>query len=163
MAENNSRSDRGRDPIAELARLIGQADPHGENAAANDGFREAGASHGCDEPPQLPPAHQLPGYPNAPEQAYEPHEHRHDDKAYQHADDETYSADDYYEDEAPRAGRRSSVVLVMAVFGLAVVGTAGAFGYRATFGGSIYPRFRRSSKRATNRADRARFQQVASQ
>jgi hypothetical protein len=38
-----------------------------------------------------------------------------------------------------RAGRRSSVVLVMAVFGLAVVGTAGAFGYRATFGGSILP------------------------
>jgi hypothetical protein len=41
MAENNFRSDRGRDPIAELARLIGQADPHGENAAANDAFREA--------------------------------------------------------------------------------------------------------------------------
>jgi SPOR domain len=139
MAENNFRSDRGRDPIAELAGLIGQADPHGENAAANDGFREAGASHGCDELPQLPPAHQLPGYPNAPEQAYEPREHRHDDKAYQHADDEPYSADNHYEDEAPRAGRRSSVVLVMALFGLAVVGTAGAFGYRATFGGSILP------------------------
>jgi hypothetical protein len=139
MAENNFRSDRGRDPIAELARLIGQADPHGENAAANDAFREAGAPHGCDGPSQLPPAHQLPGYPNAPEQAYEPHEHPHDDKAYQQADDEPYSADDYYEDEAPRAGRRSSVVLVMAVFGLAVVGTAGAFGYRATFGGSVLP------------------------
>jgi hypothetical protein len=139
MADNNFRSDRGRDPLAGLARLIGQADPHGENAAANDAFREAGASHGCDEPSQLPPAHQLPGYPNAPEQAYEPHEHRHDDNAYQHADDEPYSADDYYEDEAPRAGRRSSVVLVMAVFGLAVVGTAGAFGYRATFGGWILP------------------------
>ena len=139
MAENNFRSDRGRDPIAELARLIGQADPHGENAAANDAFREAGASHGSDEPSQLPPANQLPGYPNASEQAYELHEHCHDDEAYQHADDEPYSADDYYEDEAPRAGRRSSVVLVMAVFGLAVVGTAGAFGYRATFGGSILP------------------------
>ena len=139
MAENNFRSDRRRDPIAELAQLIGQADPHGENAAANDGFREAGAPHGSDEPLQLPPAHDLPGYPNAPEQAYEPHEHRDDDKAYQQAYDEPYSADDYYEDEAPRAGRRSSVVLVMAVFGLAVVATAGAFGYRATFGGSVLP------------------------
>jgi hypothetical protein len=31
------------------------------------------------------------------------------------------------------------VVLVMAIFGLAVVGTAGAFGYRAMFGGSVLP------------------------
>ena len=134
MADNNFRSDRGRDPLAGLARLIGQADPHGESAPANNDFREEGASHGYDEPPGLPPANQPPGYPNAPEQSYEPDEHRHDDKAYQHADDESYAADDYYEDEAPRARRRSSVVLVMAIFGLAVVGTAGAM-----FGGSVLP------------------------
>ena len=29
--------------------------------------------------------------------------------------------------------------MVMAIFGLAVVGTAGAFGYRAMFGGSVLP------------------------
>jgi hypothetical protein len=29
--------------------------------------------------------------------------------------------------------------LVMAIFGLAVVGTVGAFGYRAMFGGSVLP------------------------
>ena len=28
MADNNFRSDRGRDPLAELARLIGQADAY---------------------------------------------------------------------------------------------------------------------------------------
>ena len=134
MADNNFRSDRGRDPLAGLARLIGQAEPHGESAPANNDFREEGASHGYDEPPGLPPTGQPPGYPNTPEQSYEPDEHRHDDKAYQHADDEPYAADDYYEDEAPRARRRSSVVLVMAIFGLAVVGTAGAM-----FGGSVLP------------------------
>jgi hypothetical protein len=137
MADNNFRSDRGRDPLAELARLIGQADPYGESAPADNGFREEGASHGYDEPP----AHQLQGYPDAPEHAYEPDYNRRDDKAYQHADDEPYAADDYYEDEAPRARRRSSVVLVMAIFGLALVGTAGAFGYRAKFGGSVLPTF----------------------
>jgi hypothetical protein len=134
MADNNFRSDRGRDPLAGLARLIGQAHPHGESAPANNDFREEGASHGYDELPALPPTRQPPGYPNTPEQSYEPDEYRHDDKAYQHADDESYAADDYYEDEAPRARRRSSVVLVMAIFGLAVVGTAGAM-----FGGSVLP------------------------
>ena len=136
---DNFRSNRGHDPIAELARLIAQAHPHGDGAPADNRFREETATDGYDELPGLPLAPQLSADPNAPDQAYELHEHRHDDKAYQHADDEPYSADDYYEDEAPRAGRRSSVVLVMAVFGLAVVGTAGAFGYRATFGSSILP------------------------
>jgi hypothetical protein len=50
MADNNFRSDRGRDRLAELARLIGQAVPNGESAPANNGFREEGASHGYDEP-----------------------------------------------------------------------------------------------------------------
>jgi hypothetical protein len=49
-----------------------------------------------------------------------------------------YAPDDYDdEDETPR--RRSGLVLVMAVLGLAVIGTAGAFGYRAMFGGSVLP------------------------
>ncbi len=41
--------------------------------------------------------------------------------------------------EAPRSRRRSGLVVVMAIFGLAVIGTAGAFGYRAMFGGSVLP------------------------
>ena len=40
MADNNTRSDRGRDPIAELARLIAQAHPDVESAPAESGCRE---------------------------------------------------------------------------------------------------------------------------
>src|SRR5271163_1452307 len=32
MADNNFRSDHGRDPLADLARLIGQGDPYAEGA-----------------------------------------------------------------------------------------------------------------------------------
>ena len=50
---------------------------------------------------------------------------------------QAYGADDY-NDEAP-IPRRGGLVVVMAVLGLAVVGTAGAFGYRAMFGSSVLP------------------------
>ena len=66
MADNNFRSVRGRDPIAELARLIAQAYPQEESALADNGFREETASNGYDEPPGLPPAAQLPGHLNTP-------------------------------------------------------------------------------------------------
>ena len=42
--------------------------------------------------------------------------------------------DEYYDDE-PRGGRRKGVLTVAAVLALAVVGTAGAFGYRSLFSG----------------------------
>ncbi len=42
--------------------------------------------------------------------------------------------DDY--DEAPPARRRVSIIAIAGIFALAVVGTAGAFGYRALFGSS---------------------------
>ena len=42
-------------------------------------------------------------------------------------------------DDAPSPRRRGGLVVVMAVLGLAVLGTAGAFGYRAMFGGSVLP------------------------
>ena len=51
---------------------------------------------------------------------------------------EAYGADDYY-DDAPTPRRRGGLVLVIAVLGLAVLGTAGAFAYRAMFGGSMLP------------------------
>jgi hypothetical protein len=66
MADHNFRSDRGQDPIAELARLIGQADPHGKSAPADRGWREGTASEGYEEPTRLPPAPHLPGRLNAP-------------------------------------------------------------------------------------------------
>ena len=206
MADNNFRSDRSRDPLAELARLIGQADsysdsgPHEsynsarstsaatvpadvdwaaeEDYGAHDahpderyapqpapgesyqsyapqergyetdpaagsryfsgqagqfnGFRGEPDAYEYDEPPPLPPAHQLQGYGAAsdPDHGYEADEAPHGDDAY--------AADEYY-DQAPRPRRRSGLVAVAAIFSLAVVGTAGAFGYRAMFGGSVLP------------------------
>ena len=202
MADNNFRSDRSRDPLAELARLIGQGDPYAvgaphqsyssersgtaadhvdwaadesygardshvdgrypappapaaayppdapqeqgyENeapagsryfsgpAAQFNGFREETDAYAYDDEQQpLPAAHQLQGYAAAPEHGYEGDEPR--------PGDDAYAGDDYYE-EAPRPRRRSGLVVVMAIFSLAVVGTAGAFGYRAMFGGSVLP------------------------
>ncbi len=56
-----------------------------------------------------------------------------------HDDGQGYAPDDYDDDEEETPRRRSGLVLVMAVLGLAVIGTAGAFGYRAMFGGSMLP------------------------
>ena len=152
MADNNFRSDRARDPLAELARLIAQADLHGKSPPADNGFRKEAASYDYDEPRGLLPAHQVPGHPSAPEQAYEPDEHRYDDIVYEHAhderayaDDELYAADEEYKNEAPRV-RRHSLTFVAAIFGLAVLGTAGALGYRAMFGGSVLPIIRASNE-----------------
>ena len=122
MAKSNLRSDRGRAPIAEIAQLIGH--PRGESVPADN------------EPLGLPPAPQPPGYLNTPEQAHEFDEPRYDDRAYG-ADDQPCAVDEEYPNEAPRV---RSLTLVVAIFGLALVGTAGAFGYRDMFGGSALPR-----------------------
>ena len=89
------------------------------------------------EPPRLPPAPQLPADLNGPEQAFELDEHLHDDEAYD-VDDQPCAADEVYQNEVPRVPRRS-LTLVIAITGLALVGTAGAFGYRNIFGGSVLP------------------------
>jgi sporulation related protein len=52
------------------------------------------------------------------------------------ADDHGYG-DEYSEDQ--NTGRRSGFIFVAAVFALAVLGTAGAFAYRAMFGGPVLP------------------------
>jgi len=223
MADNNFRSDRGRDPLAELARLIGQGEPpsgghsreprataasdtdwapedrypssssrsgdgryaadprvearyaapsapsypaapsssdyyapHQEYsphqahdrdyeepagsryfsgpAAQFNGFHEEprqGLQHYDDEGPEhLPPARDLAAYPS------DDHAYEGDEQYY--AEDEAAAADHDYHD-APRPGRRTALAAVMAVLGLVVVGTAGAFGYRAMFGGSVLP------------------------
>src|SRR5207245_11072863 len=57
---------------------------------------------------------------------------------YQYAEDEAAPAVHSYQ-RARKPGRRTALVAVMAVFGLVVVGSAGAFGYRAMFGGSVLP------------------------
>ncbi len=67
-----------------------------------------------------------------------PREQPYPARADEHDGGQDYAPDDYDdEDDTPR--RPSGLVLVMAVLGLAVIGTAGAFGYHAMFGGSMLP------------------------
>ena len=138
MADNKFRSDRDHDAIAELARLIGQADPHAESAPADSDLHEETASDGDDESPRFPPTPQLPVDLNASEQAYELDAHRHGDQGCD-ADDPPCAAHEQHQNEVPRV-RRRSLAFVMAMLGLALVGTAGAFGYRDIFGGSVQPK-----------------------
>jgi len=57
------------------------------------------------------------------------------EEPYDQADDQTYSEDG----EDPSTRRRGGFNFVAAVFALAVLGTAGAFAYRAMFGGTVLP------------------------
>ncbi len=136
LAKNKFQIDRERERAEELARLIAQADPYGERTPANNRFREEIGSAGYDEPPGLPPAPQLPADLNAREQEFEFGEYRDDDRAYA-VDKQPYAAQNEYPREAPRTRRtRGSVITVV---GLAALGTAGTFGYREMFGGSVLP------------------------
>jgi SPOR domain len=170
------------DPLAELARLIGQTDPFGDAPPPARGRADsAGAAPKVDwaapstqphqsfapadfaaAPPQAhAPQPGAPYYahqnwtqpfeePAATEGAYQPEQEipayltnrgaqdapAHD--AYAAGDQFEPEHDDYYDEAPPR--RRMRVVLLAAVFGLAVLGTAGAFGYRTLFGsGSRVP------------------------
>jgi hypothetical protein len=59
-----------------------------------------------------------------------------EDQSHDHPDDHAYG-EDYEEDPNPR--RRGGFIFVAAVFGLALLGTGGAFAYRALFADSIVP------------------------
>ncbi|MGB8742434.1 MAG: SPOR domain-containing protein [Xanthobacteraceae bacterium] len=65
---------------------------------------------------------------------------RYDDYAEegQSEDDQFYELEDYEEDDAPPRKRRGFAIFA-ALLGLMVLGTAGAFSYRAMFGGSMLP------------------------
>jgi SPOR domain len=185
---DNLRSNRGRDPLAALARLIAEDDLYAESASGDqvterhsnagerftpsfpsgptyahaaqergyekesaggryvsapaaqfDGFREEPTPNEPDEAARVPPGHHLSpaaAYEIAPERSYETaDEHGYQDQAYV-ADDK--GADEDHAD-VQSASRRKGLVLVMAIFGLAVVGAAGAFGYRAISGGPVPP------------------------
>ena len=61
------------------------------------------------------------------------------EEEYQDSDVPNYAAEEHYQDnEVPRA-RRHGLALVMAIFGLALVGSACAVGYRNMFVGSVSP------------------------
>jgi hypothetical protein len=177
----------GNDPLAELARLIGQNDPFGEFGRDNARRASAPPSH---EPPQAwtdvpqaapepeaqepqraqrqavpnfltakaapatlppnfgnhtfgkqafgstPPNDDMyhveggaPAYAAAPAQGYE-------NDSYQ-PNNSQFGAEqeDYYEEE-PKSRKRTGILVIAGVFALAIIGTAGAFGYRAIFGSS---------------------------
>jgi hypothetical protein len=213
MADNNfrpygSRDGRARveapresasDPLAELARLIGQGDPYAEHGsgrsqdhaaapgfdwAANEDYAEPPAhveEHYAPPPPPLPPAafardeqdyeaealasgqyfsgpsakfngfgadneaeqlgpvlppRQFPAFMSpAPADRYENEAPAHPQEA---GEDYGDYADDYYE-EPSRPRQRGGLVVMMAVLGLVIVGTAGAFAYRAMFGTVAFP------------------------
>ncbi|MBV9555920.1 MAG: hypothetical protein JO254_02465, partial [Pseudolabrys sp.] len=176
MADEGNRNFRGgrpaasgaasNDPLAELARLIGQTDQFSE-------FRRVSAPHAPSQaaqqqPPQqqyradqfgaVPERPEPPSFlrqPAAPQQygapqlsagqdlyraGFEPppledHQPAQYDAAAYHQDAASASHYDEY-DDAPPARRRVSIIAIAAIFALAVLGTAGAFGYRALFGSS---------------------------
>ncbi len=86
------------------------------------------------EPDELPPVAPGRHLPMFASPAYDDRLER----EYQEQDGEQYPENDY-EDGAARPRRRGAIAVVMAVLGLAVLGTAGAFGYRAMFGRSVLP------------------------
>lgn len=179
----------GSDPLAELARLIGQTDPFGEYG--RDSARRAHAPQptersdwsrdpagtpydphsGADQhapqrlddqrsprrldddeeyysPRSAPPDQQYGrqpyvGTPSGADDLYQvDHEGRgypSGQTDYQHDafahDPAQFPEEEYYEDE-PSSRRRLGVVAIAGVCALAVIGTAGAYGYRALFGSS---------------------------
>ncbi|MGB8578345.1 MAG: hypothetical protein WCD56_17520, partial [Pseudolabrys sp.] len=171
----------GSDPLAELARLIGQTDPFGEfgrepprRAAAS---QPAGTPYaeqtGVDPRAPVPPprfggngyyaARSAPGDQQS-DVAQDDHGQSYGRQSYGRTpsttDDELYQADheargyplnqaDYayeqdvahhaeeeYYDDVPTSRRRLRIMAITGVLALAVIGTAGAFGYRTLFGSS---------------------------
>ena len=203
---NPAARESANDPLAELARLIGQGDPYGDaarfTARSYDSAEPAGADWAADEPyhdeidsqgdarygaPPLydpypseveedrgeeraganrffsGPAPQFNGFhaDSVGEPSLEEAHDRHeppplspasqpislasaapDDRARGYESDpagaQAYVPEDYYED-SPSPGRRGGVTVVIAVLGVVVLGTAGAFAYRAMFGGTLLP------------------------
>ena len=135
VAADEFRSDR--DPIADLAQLIARGDASRERAAIDRQLRQENASEGRHETRGLPAPAQvlvdLNALEQALEQAYGLHECRRDETS-----DVDDPVDEEYKSKVPLARRRGRA-LVMAITGLALMGTAGVFDYRNMFGGSALP------------------------
>ena len=191
---SNELPDRGQpakesgsssDPLAELARLIGQNDPFADRDAARRvapprprdrsiepphdwDVQPAGAGY-SDAPntpnsnmgsndyydpasvPAAPPQNfgrpqfggaplasgadlyqvenEVPGYPPA-------HPAANDDGRYNPNNAQLAPEEEGFYDDEPPSRRRMGIMVIAGIFALAVIGTAGAFGYRALFGTS---------------------------
>lgn len=174
----------GSDPLAELARLIGQNDPFAE--FGRDGARRVAAPQPIEPAPEwdaqpeqfgqaaapaqapdlaahnyynAPPApqgnfgrqqfggaplatdaehyqaeHEVPGYP--PLHASQTTVSGYEDDAYRPGAPQLGpEQEDFYDDVQP-SRRRMGILVIAGIFALSVIGTAGAFGYRAIFGSS---------------------------
>jgi hypothetical protein len=120
------------DPLAELARLIGQSDPFAEFGRRQPQPQQQEAPQQQWAPQAYAaPAYEQPAAPPPP-QAYESAAPAYEDDGYYANDGYAEAQPDY--DDVPPPRRRLWVIGVAAVLALAVVGTAGAFGYRALFG-----------------------------
>jgi hypothetical protein len=174
----------GSDPLAELARLIGQTDPFGEfgrepprRAAAS---QPAGTPYaeqtGVDPRAPVPPprfggngyyaARSAPGDQQSDvaqddhgqsygRQSYGRTPSTTDDELYQadheargyplnqanyaYEQDVAHHAEEEYYDDVPTSRRRLRIMAITGVLALAVIGIAGAFGYRALFGSTGSP------------------------
>ena len=152
----------GSDPLAELARLIGQTDPFGDlgkeprrAAPQPEPAMDWAPAPAQAYVPQQPAPPLAPGFaqedppPYGQNYAQPPSSDMYQDEAevpsYQtqqrapaydpHAYHTGGAHEDAY-DDLPPPRRRIGVVAIAGIFALAVVGTAGAFGYRAVFGGT---------------------------
>jgi len=131
----------GGDPLAELARLIGQNDPFGEfgtrrglppreppvdwrSPPAETGYAPSTAAHGIE------PYHPE---PEAPDVA-DPHAPDYEAGLYYSTEARQDEPPEDIYDEAEPSRRRLGIIAIAAVFALAVIGTAGAFTYRAFYG-----------------------------
>jgi SPOR domain len=142
------------DPLAELARLIGQNDPFSEFGRNNvrrgavpqepepatdwaatpaaqmpppeshQPYPDSSYAAGTDRYPSEP---ETPEYPAAQAGGYEAN-------AFQLQQMQQDGEQEEFYDDVPPPRRRMGIMAIAAVFALAVIGTAGAFGYRALFG-----------------------------
>jgi SPOR domain len=190
---DNDTSQSASDPLAELARLIGQSESYGGSsrdaaqtydeatplpeldwAAGDQHYAEPGAGTGYAPPPAAeqyrdergPPRYTAPAGFAEQQSEYADQDGYHDQTrpppgppslpyiSPLHAGEEqdadrshgrltpTYGSDnprDEYDDHAGSAARRRGTIIGLAILGVVVLGTAGAFGYRAMFGGSFIP------------------------
>ena len=136
------RAQAADDQFAELARLISQGVPMNRSGRSPDRTSPAAEeqdSNGAqdevlrepnDDP--HPALEESRAWPDVRDSRYR------DDKYENEPHDDDHAHDDEYYEE-PNTGRRGGFVLVAVIFGLAVLGTAGVFAYRAMFGGPMLP------------------------
>ena len=105
-------------------------DGRSEPSPHADGSRQSRSAWYVYEPQSHSDAPDL--YVDSPGARYDEYE----DQSHDQPDDHAYG-EDYDEDPNPR--RRNRFIFVAAVFGLALLGTGGAFAYRALFADSIVP------------------------